>query len=112
MTFGAKADGKADINQPLMAAWKEACALVPPSKTVIPEGEYMLSQGASATQLAAKLACSSGIPGENVVINGDIDLSYNGTEGTATSESCNVKPTRLLLLAKKFHQLVVSLLKP
>ncbi|KAK6228210.1 hypothetical protein SCA6_000550 [Theobroma cacao] len=44
MNFGAKAGGKTDISQALMAAWREACALVSPSKVVIPEGEYMLSQ--------------------------------------------------------------------
>ncbi|OMO50511.1 Glycoside hydrolase, family 28, partial [Corchorus olitorius] len=44
MNFGAKADGKTDLNQPLSAAWKQACALASPSKIVIPEGEYMLSQ--------------------------------------------------------------------
>ncbi|OMO86778.1 Glycoside hydrolase, family 28 [Corchorus capsularis] len=44
MNFGAKADGKADLNQPLSAAWKQACASASPSKIVIPEGEFMLSQ--------------------------------------------------------------------
>ncbi|XP_017984474.1 PREDICTED: exopolygalacturonase [Theobroma cacao] len=44
MNFGAKADGKTDISQALMAAWRKACAVVSPSKVVIPEGEYILSQ--------------------------------------------------------------------
>ncbi|OMP03540.1 Glycoside hydrolase, family 28 [Corchorus olitorius] len=44
MNFGAKADGKSNLNQPLLAAWKQACALASPSKIVVAEGEYMLSQ--------------------------------------------------------------------
>ncbi|XP_022728402.1 polygalacturonase-like [Durio zibethinus] len=42
--YGAKADGKTDLSQPLLNAWKEACASTTPSKIVIPKGTYFLSK--------------------------------------------------------------------
>ncbi|OMP10233.1 Glycoside hydrolase, family 28 [Corchorus olitorius] len=42
--YGAKADGKTDLNQPLLDAWKEACELATPSKIVIPKGTFFLSE--------------------------------------------------------------------
>ncbi|MBA0741753.1 hypothetical protein Gogos_014882 [Gossypium gossypioides] len=42
--FGAKADEKTDLSQPLLNAWKEACASPAPSKIVIPAGTFLLSR--------------------------------------------------------------------
>ncbi|XVE72505.1 hypothetical protein DITRI_Ditri11bG0044700 [Diplodiscus trichospermus] len=42
--YGAKADEKTDLSQPLLDAWKEACASTTPSKIVIPKGTYLLSK--------------------------------------------------------------------
>ncbi|MBA0822081.1 hypothetical protein Gotur_001084 [Gossypium turneri] len=42
--FGAVADGQTDLSQPLMNAWKEACASAEPVNIVIPEGTYFLSE--------------------------------------------------------------------
>ncbi|KAE8681434.1 Polygalacturonase [Hibiscus syriacus] len=42
--FGAKADLNADLSKPLLDAWKEAYASPTPTKIVIPEGTYLLSQ--------------------------------------------------------------------
>ncbi|KAH1129543.1 hypothetical protein J1N35_000921 [Gossypium stocksii] len=42
--FGAVADGQTDLSQPLMNAWKEACASPEPVNIVIPEGTYLLSE--------------------------------------------------------------------
>ncbi|WRX10186.1 Glycoside hydrolase [Theobroma cacao] len=44
--YGAKADEETDLRQPLLDAWKEACESTTPSKIVIPEGTYLLSQAA------------------------------------------------------------------
>lgn len=48
-------------------------------------------RGTSATQVAVKIACSSGVPCADVTI-GDIELTYSGKEGPATSVCENVKP--------------------
>ncbi|TYI19883.1 hypothetical protein ES332_A07G195900v1 [Gossypium tomentosum] len=42
--FGAVADGQTDLSQPLMNAWKEACASPEAVNIVIPEGTYLLSE--------------------------------------------------------------------
>ncbi|XWS47341.1 hypothetical protein CRYUN_Cryun14cG0144100 [Craigia yunnanensis] len=42
--FGAKADEKTDLSQPLLDAWKEACASTTPTKILIPKGTYLLSK--------------------------------------------------------------------
>ncbi|XVF11759.1 hypothetical protein REPUB_Repub08aG0055700 [Reevesia pubescens] len=42
--YGAKADEKTDLSQPLLDAWKEACASTTPAKILIPKGTYLLSQ--------------------------------------------------------------------
>ncbi|XVF81504.1 hypothetical protein PTKIN_Ptkin15bG0160500 [Pterospermum kingtungense] len=41
---GAKADGRTDLNTPLMNAWKQACASPTLTKIIIPKGNYLLSR--------------------------------------------------------------------
>ncbi|XVE78344.1 hypothetical protein DITRI_Ditri13aG0137300 [Diplodiscus trichospermus] len=42
--YGAKADEKTDLSNPLLNAWKDACASTSASKVVIPKGTYFLSK--------------------------------------------------------------------
>ncbi|PKI69743.1 hypothetical protein CRG98_009899 [Punica granatum] len=42
--YGAKADGKSNIDKALMSVWKLACASTSPSKIVIPKGTYLLGE--------------------------------------------------------------------
>ena len=48
-------------------------------------------RGCSATSVAVKLICSSNLPCEEVKV-ANIDLVYNGTKGSITSQCMNVKP--------------------
>ncbi|KAL9262465.1 Exopolygalacturonase-like protein [Drosera capensis] len=48
-------------------------------------------RGTSASKVAVKLDCSSIMPRQDVKLE-DIDLKYNGKEGSAVSEIANVKP--------------------
>ncbi|KAL4312338.1 hypothetical protein GQ457_01G012290 [Hibiscus cannabinus] len=41
--FGAKADGKTDLNKPLLDAFKAACASSSAAKVLIPKGNFLLS---------------------------------------------------------------------
>ncbi|OWM70884.1 hypothetical protein CDL15_Pgr014557 [Punica granatum] len=42
--YGAKADGKSNIDKALMSVWKLACASTSPSKIVIPKGTFLLGE--------------------------------------------------------------------
>ncbi|KAM0963318.1 hypothetical protein ACFX2A_022800 [Malus domestica] len=68
------------------------CDNFPPLKVKISDVSFKNIKGSSATALALKIVCSSGSQCENVELT-DIDLTYNGANGTLTSQSLNVKPT-------------------
>ncbi|KAJ0084302.1 hypothetical protein Patl1_30476 [Pistacia atlantica] len=61
------------------------------SKLKISNLSFKNIRGTSATPVAVKLACSSGVPCEGVEL-AIIDLKYIGKEGPITSECINVKP--------------------
>ncbi|PRQ52566.1 putative glycosidase [Rosa chinensis] len=63
-----------------------------PSKVKITNVSFKNIRGTSQDPVAVKLVCSKGIPCQNVQV-ADINLTYNGNKGTATSECANVKPT-------------------
>lgn len=62
-----------------------------PSKVKISDVSFKNIRGTSATPVAVKLACSSGIPCEKVEL-ADINLVYSGSESPAKSQCSNVKP--------------------
>lgn len=68
------------------------CTKQIPSKVKISKVSFKNIRGTSGTQLAVKIVCSQGIPCDGVEV-ADIDLTYNGKEGPATSQCANVKPT-------------------
>ncbi|KAF8414205.1 hypothetical protein HHK36_002205 [Tetracentron sinense] len=68
------------------------CNLQVPSRVKLSKISFKNIRGTSSTQLAVKLVCSKGLPCQDVEV-GDINLTYNGKEGPATSECANVKPT-------------------
>ncbi|KAB5512438.1 hypothetical protein DKX38_029466 [Salix brachista] len=70
--------------------WNQ-CSLKAPSKVKISDVSFKNIRGTSATPVAVKLACSSGIPCEKVEL-ANINLVYSGSEGPAKSHCSNVKP--------------------
>ncbi|XP_050233930.1 exopolygalacturonase-like [Mercurialis annua] len=62
-----------------------------PSKVKISNVSFKNIRGTSTTALAVQLNCSSGIPCEDVELEG-IDLTYKGPEGPVKSACANVKP--------------------
>lgn len=70
--------------------WNQCTAQVP-SQIKISNVSFRRIQGTSSTQVAVKLACSSRFPCDQVEIS-DIDITYNGAGGPATSSCVNVKP--------------------
>ncbi|KAM7503724.1 hypothetical protein LguiB_002628 [Lonicera macranthoides] len=68
------------------------CTKQIPSKVKISKVSFKNIRGTSGTQLAVKIVCSQGIPCDCVEV-ADIDLTYSGKEGPATSLCANVKPT-------------------
>ncbi|XP_019197955.1 PREDICTED: exopolygalacturonase-like [Ipomoea nil] len=71
--------------------WNQCKAGVP-SKVKISDVSFKDIKGTSATKVAVKLLCSPGVPCEKVEMSG-VNLEYHGTNGSAISECCNVKPT-------------------
>ncbi|KAF5949370.1 hypothetical protein HYC85_011363 [Camellia sinensis] len=67
------------------------CQLKVPSKVKISNVSFKNIRGSSSTQLAVKLVCSKSTPCENVEIS-NIDLTYTGKEGPATSLCTNIQP--------------------
>jgi galacturan 1,4-alpha-galacturonidase len=62
-----------------------------PSRVKISDVRFEGIRGTSATQVAVKIVCSRGLPCQNVSVE-DINLVYNGKEGSSTSLCANVKP--------------------
>ena len=63
-----------------------------PSRIKISNVSFINIRGTSKFQEAVKLVCSKGMPCEKVVLR-DIDLKYNGHDGSPTYHCINVKPT-------------------
>ncbi|KAJ9536324.1 hypothetical protein OSB04_un000504 [Centaurea solstitialis] len=64
-----------------------------PSKVKISNVSFKKIRGTSATKVALKIACSQGIPCDNIEVS-DINLTYKGAKegGAAIFECSNVKP--------------------
>ncbi|CAN6571476.1 unnamed protein product [Malus baccata var. baccata] len=97
--FGAKADGKTDDSQVQFSSRFDQeycpngqCQAKMPSRVKISNVSFKNIRGTSADPVAVKLACSKGIPCQNVEIS-DINLTCNGKNGTCTSVCSNVNPT-------------------
>ncbi|KAJ0027692.1 hypothetical protein Pint_36050 [Pistacia integerrima] len=67
------------------------CNAKHPSRVKINNVSFKNIRGTSATPVAVKLACSSGVPCDGVEL-ANIDLKYIGKEGHISSECSNVKP--------------------
>ncbi|XP_031283013.1 exopolygalacturonase-like [Pistacia vera] len=67
------------------------CNAKHPSRVKINNVSFKNIRGTSATPVAVKLACSSGVPCDGVEL-ANIDLKYIGKEGPISSECSNVKP--------------------
>ena len=67
------------------------CFFQIPSKIKLSNISFRNIRGTSATKEAVKLICSRSIPCEKAVL-ADIDLTYEGLEGPATSTCANVNP--------------------
>ncbi|XVF20731.1 hypothetical protein REPUB_Repub12eG0028100 [Reevesia pubescens] len=78
--YGAKANEKTDLSQPLLDAWKEDCASTTPAKILIPKMTYLLSQ--------AMLEGPS---------KGPIELQVQGTVKAPADPSAFKKPDWLYL---------------
>lgn len=63
-----------------------------PSRIKISNVSFINIRGTSKFQEAVKLVCSKGVPCEKVELR-DIDLKYNGHDGSSTYHCINVKPT-------------------
>ncbi|KAG5224518.1 polygalacturonase [Salix suchowensis] len=70
--------------------WNQ-CSLKAPSKVKISDVSFKNIRGTSATPVAVKLACSSGIPCEKVEL-ANINLVYSGSEGPAKSNVLMLSP--------------------
>ncbi|KAK7850648.1 exopolygalacturonase [Quercus suber] len=63
-----------------------------PSRIKINNVSFINIRGTSKFREAVKLVCSKGVPCEKVELR-DIDLKYNGHDGSPTYHCINVKPT-------------------
>ncbi|XAR68162.1 Polygalacturonase, partial [Bertholletia excelsa] len=84
-----------DVSNPILID-QEYCPLnlcdrSTPSRIKISNVRIKNVTGTSATQVAVKISCSKASPCEDVEI-GDINLTYSGPGGRATSECANVQP--------------------
>ncbi|CAH2080598.1 unnamed protein product [Thlaspi arvense] len=84
-----------DVSNPIIID-QEYCPLnlcdrSTPSRIKISNVKIKNVTGTSATQVAVKISCSKASPCEDVEI-GDINLTYSGPGGRATSECANVQP--------------------
>ncbi|KAK4576998.1 hypothetical protein RGQ29_027491 [Quercus rubra] len=70
--------------------WNQCQAKIP-SRIKISNVSFINIRGTSKFQEAVKLVCSKGMPCEKVVLR-DIDLKYNGHDGSPTYHCINVKP--------------------
>ncbi|PSS05977.1 Exopolygalacturonase [Actinidia chinensis var. chinensis] len=68
------------------------CTLKVPSLVKISNVSFKNIRGTSSSQLVVKLVCSKSTPCQNVEV-GDIDLTYSGPGGPATTLCSNIKPT-------------------
>lgn len=62
-----------------------------PSRVKISKVIYNRISGTSATQEIVKLVCSKGFPCQGVEV-GEINVTYIGNQGAATSDCANVQP--------------------
>ncbi|XP_031488532.1 exopolygalacturonase-like [Nymphaea colorata] len=70
--------------------FKTACAKAAPSRVKISNIKFSNIRGTSTTPVAVNLQCSAGYPCKNVKVQ-EINLSYRGYGGPATSSCSNVK---------------------
>ncbi|XP_021300501.1 exopolygalacturonase-like, partial [Herrania umbratica] len=70
--------------------WNQ-CNLKVPSRIKLSNISFKKIRGTSSTQQAVRLVCSRGLPCDRVEL-ADIDITYKGAGGRATSECTNVKP--------------------
>ncbi|KAK7850649.1 exopolygalacturonase [Quercus suber] len=70
--------------------WNQCQAKIP-SRIKISNVSFINIRGTSKFQEAVKLVCSKGVPCEKVELH-DIDLKYNGHDGSPTYHCINVKP--------------------
>nr|POE81782.1 exopolygalacturonase [Quercus suber] len=68
------------------------CSDESPSKVKINNVSFKKIRGTSSTKEAMNLICSKSVPCQQVVLS-DIDLTYKGGGGSATSTCVNVQPT-------------------
>ncbi|KAI4378250.1 hypothetical protein MLD38_015754 [Melastoma candidum] len=68
------------------------CQLKVPSRVKLSDIIFTGIQGTSSTPVTVKLACSAGVPCQNVQVS-NINLRYDGDDGNSTSLCSNVKPT-------------------
>nr|XP_023879857.1 exopolygalacturonase-like [Quercus suber] len=71
--------------------WNQCQAKIP-SRIKINNVSFINIRGTSKFREAVKLVCSKGVPCEKVELR-DIDLKYNGHDGSPTYHCINVKPT-------------------
>ncbi|KAL6125314.1 hypothetical protein ACLB2K_073373 [Fragaria x ananassa] len=62
------------------------------SKVKISNVSFRNIRGTSSTPLALKILCAKGLPCDKVEMT-DINLKYNGKQGSLTSQCSNVRPT-------------------
>ncbi|KAM5582812.1 polygalacturonase-like [Rosa sericea] len=79
------------IDQNYCSGDEDRCKQNTPSEVQISNVRFKNIRGWSATPIAVNLACSPSVPCQNVELE-DIDLTYNGNEGSLSSQCFNVRP--------------------